>query len=353
MPTRTDENISAAVPEDRHHRGTWSRLGRAVLWFGLGLVVLVAFGCAYQRIASASDEGSFVPRGQLFTVDNRQMHLVCEGEGSPVVILEAGGAAEALWWERIQQHVSAHTRVCAYDRAGHGWSEPASGPRDPQAIVDDLHTLLREAGIAPPYIMAGHSFGAVWARIFAAQFPDEVVGLALIDSTVLVPETFTDQSEFDGWKSSNDAIKALERVAYEIGAIRATAAGEFERAGYPSDIVPELAALRSRTSVFEADYAEQIEAGWTLRDASASAEHLGMLPVVVLWASETHTMMATVPVLQGPYAELSAFSSNSITRVVEGANHGSILGMEPYAGKVSDAILELMVAARTGEPLVE
>ncbi|MBK8020878.1 MAG: hypothetical protein IPK19_05480 [Chloroflexi bacterium] len=136
--------------------------------------------------------------------------------------------------------------------------------------------------------MAGHSFGAVWARIYAEQYSNDVAGLAVVDSTVLVPHEFADQSEFDQWKSSNDALKALERAAYELGAIRLTASGDFERAGYPPEIVPEMAALRSRISVFEADYAEQIAAGWALREASAAAESLGDLPIVVLWASETH-----------------------------------------------------------------
>jgi pimeloyl-ACP methyl ester carboxylesterase len=341
----------AAIPQNQHRRRTFFRVRRGLKWLCIGLALLLTFGFAYQRIGTAIDEGNYAPRGQLYTINNRQMHIHCQGEGSPVVILEAGGAADSLWWYWVQQQLAEHTRVCAYDRAGHGWSEPASGPRDPQAIATDLHALLQEAGIVPPYIMAGHSFGAVWARIYAAQHPADVVGLALIDSTVLVPEAFANQSEFDEWKSSNDAIKALERAAYEFGAIRATASGDFERAGYPHNIVPEMAALRSRISVFEADYAEQIAAGWALREASAAAESLGDLPVVVLWASETNTMMETVPALREPHNELSTYSSNTITGVVEGANHGSILGNEQYARQVSDAILDIIEAVKTDEPL--
>lgn len=338
----------AAIPENPQRRGTFFRVRRGLKWLGIGLALLLTFGFAYQRIGTAIDEGNYEPRGQLYTVNNRQMHIHCEGEGSPVVILEAGGAADSLWWYWVQQQLAAQTRVCAYDRAGHGWSEPASGPRDPQAIATDLHALLQDADVVPPYILAGHSFGAVWARIYAAQYPDDVVGLALIDSTVLVPEAFANQDEFDEWRSSNDAIKVLERAAYELGAIRATASGDFERAGYPPDIVPEMVALRSRISVFEADYAEQIAAGWALREASAAAESLGDLPVVVLWASETNTMMETVPALREPHNELSTYSSNSVTLVVEGANHGSILGSEQYARQVSDAILDIIEAVETG-----
>jgi len=343
----------AAIPENQQHRGTFFRVRRGLKWLGIGLVMLLTFGFAYQRIGTAIDDESFEPRGPLYTVNNRQMHILCEGEGSPVVILEAGGAADSLWWYWVQQQLSEHTRVCAYDRAGHGWSEPTSGSRDPQAIAADLHTLLQEAGILPPYVMAGHSFGAVWARIYTAQYPDDVVGLALIDSTVLVPAGFADQSEFDEWRSSNDAIKALEREAYEFGAVRATASGDFERAGYPLDIVPEMAALRSHIRVFEADYAEQIAAGWVLREAAAMAENFGDLPMVVLWASETNTMMETVPTLREPHRQISTYSSNTVTQVVEGANHGSILGNEQYARQVSDAILDVISAFQTGEPMTQ
>lgn len=343
----------ATIPDDPSRRSTLFRVRRALIALGIGFALLLIFGFVYQRIGAAIEEENFTPRGQVFTVNNRQMHLHCEGQGSPAVILEAGGAADSLWWYWVQRQLAEHTRVCAYDRAGHGWSEPASGPRDPQAISTDLHSLLQAAEVLPPYIMAGHSFGAVWARVYAAQYPDDVVGLALIDSTVLVPEAFANQAEFDEWRRSNDAIKALERAAYEFGLIRATAAGDFERAGYPLEIVPEMAALRSRISVFEADYAEQIAAGWALREASTAAESLGDLPLVVLWASETNTMMETVPALREPHNELSTYSFNSTTRTVEGANHGSILGSEPYARQVSDAILQLIEAAETGERLPE
>lgn len=337
------------MPRSLSRRGLLFYVGRGIAWFCAGLVALLLLCVTYQALAMEQDRRSFAPRGQLYTVDNRQMHIVCEGEGSPVVVLEAGGAAESLWWYWVQQQLAQHTRVCAYDRAGHGWSDPAPGSRDPQAIAADLHALLEEAGVAPPYVMAGHSFGAVWARIYAAQYPDDVVGLALIDSTVLVPEAFANQGEFDQWRSSNDAIKALERVAYEFGAIRLTASGDFERAGYPVDIVPEMVALRARMSVFEADYAEQIAAGWAFRETAAEAENLGDLPTVVVWASETKTMMETVPALRDPHNEMSTYSSNSTTLVVEGANHGSILGSELYAQQVSDAILDVI---QGGEPNV-
>jgi pimeloyl-ACP methyl ester carboxylesterase len=156
-------------------------------------------GAAYQTSAAETDKRTCSPRGQLYTVNGHQMHLGCMGEGSPAVILQSGATAESLWWYRVQNQLAQHTRVCAYDRAGLGFSEPTPEPRDGVTIAGELHALLEQAGVLAPYIMAGHSFGAVWTRIFAAQYLQEVAGIVLVGST-FVPG----QSDVAGWKTLND-----------------------------------------------------------------------------------------------------------------------------------------------------
>jgi pimeloyl-ACP methyl ester carboxylesterase len=126
----------------------------------VGLLVLMVIGASYQVIATEIDRRSFQPRGQMLAVNGHAMHLGCKGQGSPAVILQAGGAADSLGWQRIQNNLSAHTRVCAYDRPGHGWSEPTTDSRDADSIVAELRSLLQKAGVPPPYVMAGHSLGA-------------------------------------------------------------------------------------------------------------------------------------------------------------------------------------------------
>ena len=111
------------------------------------------------------------------------MHLYCIGEGSPTVVLEAGGYAESLWWYQVQNQLAEHTQVCSYDRAGLGWSEPdpQPGARTPAEIADELHRLLTNAGISGPYVMVGHSLGGMYVRMYAIQYPDEVAGMVLVD----------------------------------------------------------------------------------------------------------------------------------------------------------------------------
>jgi pimeloyl-ACP methyl ester carboxylesterase len=340
-------------PNESRKRGCLFYVKRGLKWFGIVLIALVLLGVAYQVIATEMDKRNFSPRGQLYTVNGHRMHMVCKGEGSPAVILEAGGSAESLWWYRVQNQLAKHTRVCAYDRPGHGWSEPTSEPRDALTVVRELHTLLAQAGVPAPYVMAGHSFGAVWARIFAAQYPAEVAGIVLVDSTFLIPREFASQSEFDQWKTSNDAIQVLPWAVFRFGLMRLTSPGAFQSAGYPPDIVPELVALRSPNQVFDADYAEQVATRWAFTEASADAESLGDLPMAVLWASQTYAIMENNPGLRGLPEALATYSTESVTRMVEGADHVSILGSEKYAQQVSDAILDVMEAAKSGKPMAQ
>jgi pimeloyl-ACP methyl ester carboxylesterase len=104
------------------------------------------------------------------------------GEGSPTVILEHGMATESDSWTQVQQAVAKFTRVCAFDRAGRGKSDPAPKPRTSEDMVADLHTLLANAHVPGPYIMVGNSLGGFNARLYTHKYADEVVGVVLVDS---------------------------------------------------------------------------------------------------------------------------------------------------------------------------
>ena len=318
---------------------------RGLKWLGMALIALVALGAAYQIIATELDKRTYSPRGQLYTVNGRQMHMVCKGEGSPTVILQAGGAAESLWWYRVQPQLAAHTRVCAYDRAGMGWSEAASSPRDPVTIVGELHALLAEAAVTAPYVMVGHSYGAILARVYAAQYPQDVAGVVVIDS--LTVGGLASESEVDQHKPAYYAAVAPVWLMQRLGVMRLVVPGNARAMGYPLEIASELAALQSHNTTLDTDMLEKgLPAYWTLMQASEAAEDLGDLPLAVLWASESYATYDRAAV-----DKVATFSANSVTRVIEGANHGSILGTEQYAQQVSDAILDVIEAAQTGQLL--
>ena len=143
----------------------------------LTLLALVIPNVAY------SDTFSFEPPGQLVDVNGRNMHIICLGNKSPSIILDSGAGGFSLEWKNIQDSLSQHARVCAYDRAGYGWSDMGPLPRSTKNIAHELHSLLENAEIPGPYIFVGHSFGGFTAQYFARYFDDDIAGVVLIDSS--------------------------------------------------------------------------------------------------------------------------------------------------------------------------
>jgi pimeloyl-ACP methyl ester carboxylesterase len=348
----TATNQTESTQSGRQRRGCLFYVKRGLLGFGIVLIALVLSGMAFQVMAVQLDKQNYPPPGRLYAVNGHQMHIYCAGEGSPAVILQAGGAADSIWWYRVQNQLAEHTRVCAFDRPGMGWSEPTTEPRDAFTLVGELHTLLAQADVRPPYVMAGHSWGAVLTRIYAAQYPQEIEGMALVDSAILLPKHFMDQSEFDAWKSTFAGQQTLFGAITRLGLPRLTDPTTFHNAGYPSAVALELVAMRSRNEVIDTDYEEFQAEMWALTEASAAAENLGDLPMAVLWAPESwKSQDAYLTELPAARAEISTYSANSVTRSIEGADHVSILGNEVYAQQVSAAILDVMEAAQSGNPL--
>lgn len=148
----------------------------------LAVLVLLGVGCSIYEVRAETAVATQYPApGQLVDVNGRTMHIYCEGEGSPTIILDAGQGGWSSDWADIMPQLSENNRVCAYDRAGYGWSEPADGERSPQDAADDLANLLSTAQIESPYVLVSFSHAGLAARLFAAQHSDVLAGLVLID----------------------------------------------------------------------------------------------------------------------------------------------------------------------------
>lgn len=208
------------------------RRRRGCLFFArrglLLLVVIAVVGALYQIAATESDRRAYPPPGQMVAVGGHQMHILCAGEGSPTVILEAAGGHFSATWALVHPAIAQSTRVCAYDRAGYGWSEPGPEPRDAGRIATELHTLLEQARIDPPYVLVGHSVGGIYIRVYNAQYPGEAVGMALVDAT-----------HPDNWARQGESIETLQTVAgvsavlARVGLARLFLAGR--NSGYPQN----------------------------------------------------------------------------------------------------------------------
>ncbi len=166
------------------------RIARRVLrWVGRGaagvfavVLILALLGASYEAIAARRDAARFPAPGQLVDIGGYRLHLHCVGTGSPTVLLEAGMGGSSMDWRLVQSELGRTTRVCAYDRAGNGWSDSGLQPRTPRQIADELNRLLSNADINGPYVLVGHSLGGKYVRMFAIKHPDKVAGMVLVDA---------------------------------------------------------------------------------------------------------------------------------------------------------------------------
>jgi pimeloyl-ACP methyl ester carboxylesterase len=145
-----------------------------------------------------------------FDVGGFRLNLRCEGEGSPAVVLDAGAGDTLATWEWVTPGIRKLTRVCAYDRAGLGKSDPGPKPRTSARIVAELHDLLLRARVPPPYVLVGHSFGGLNVRLFASKFPDEVSGLVLVDAT---PEDYPAIADSLQTLSEREKMRTSQAIA--------------------------------------------------------------------------------------------------------------------------------------------
>jgi pimeloyl-ACP methyl ester carboxylesterase len=151
---------------------------------GLGFCVLFIGGPSLWNLVAEQQWSHQHPApGDFYSVEGKRMHIDCTGTGSPTVVMESAASARWTQWRKVQPALSQVTRVCSYDRAGHGWSEPRGGPRDAEAIVHELQSLLDQASVKRPFIYVSESAGGLYVREYAREFPTEIIGVALIDAS--------------------------------------------------------------------------------------------------------------------------------------------------------------------------
>jgi len=244
-------------------------------------------------------------------------------------------------WARIVPAVAPTARVCAYDRAGQGWSEDAARPEDGLAIARDLHALLAVAGERAQFVLVGHSTGGTYAMTYAARYPDQVAGMVLLDSST--PAQFS----LPGYPSTYAMMRRGLGVAPSLARL---GIGRF---------VPEkvMSALPSPAAAQVRAFATSSRGLRNMRDevsvlraafAQASALHtMGRKPLAVLTATESLRKTTGWSTAQD---RLAALSGNTSHRVIH-ATHAGLLEDERAAGAAALAIADVVRAVRTGSPL--
>jgi pimeloyl-ACP methyl ester carboxylesterase len=143
---------------------------------------LIATCVAAESVQTAAGRGERPMPGLLVNVGGHRLHVIKEGAGGPAIVLEAGSGEVASGWEEVANGLASDSTVVRYDRAGTGWSEPATGPRTASAVVADLHTALEGINAPRPYVLVGHSLGGLYMREYVRQYPGDVAGLVLVDA---------------------------------------------------------------------------------------------------------------------------------------------------------------------------
>jgi pimeloyl-ACP methyl ester carboxylesterase len=167
----------------------WRRISeRIILSLVILVVVSVGGSATFNALAIHHYRVMNPSPGNLYVVHGHRMHIYCTGQGSPSLVLDAGLGNDSLIWGKVQLELSKTTRVCSYDRAGFGWSDPQSGPRDADRIADELHSLLTQAGVTGPTVLMGHSIAGIYIRAYATRYPQDLAGLIFVDGSTPLQE---------------------------------------------------------------------------------------------------------------------------------------------------------------------
>jgi len=304
----------------------------------LGIYALAAVGGGYETIREALDRRIIAP-GQLVDVGGRRLHLRCAGSGTPTVLLESGLGETGAYWGWISPAVARDTRVCVYDRAGRGWSDPVSVPQDGVAVATDLHILLDRAHVSGPFVLVGHSSGAQYVRIFAGRHPEQVAGMVLLDGQPA--EAFAGLPAYPMFYRVFHRVFAVLPTLARLGVGRVVVqadlalpapAREMQRAQHAS---PRL--YRSLRDEFE-------ELPTALAQAR-SFQSLGDRPLVVVTA--VRDAQAGWLALQDRMATLSTNSSHRPVPFV----HNALVTDQTAAQASIGAILDVVRAVRSATPL--
>jgi pimeloyl-ACP methyl ester carboxylesterase len=300
---------------------------------------LSAVGGAYETYRETTE--SYAMPGRLIDVGGHKLHINCTGTGSPTVVLEPGLGEPSMAMAWIASDVAATTRVCVYDRAGRGWSQSAGTQQDGVQVATDLHALLEGAGEQGPYVLAGHSAGGLYVLNFAQLYPDQVAGVALLDS--MSPQQYT---AIEGWSGFYEMFRRASAVLpslsrFGVGrVIYSTAYGD----------LPALARDEERAFWATPRHARSVRDEFsqirtTMTEAQALTT-LGDRPLIVLTAekdAEGGWMAAQ--------DKLAALSTNSVHRTLANADHDMLTGQQATAAQSGQAIRDVVNAIRTSTPV--
>jgi len=292
----------------KDYRPWWKVAERAVLSFIVLLAILLGGSSSFNAIKLYRFRSTNPPPGSFYSVDGRKMRINCTGSGSPTIVLEAGSGGDGLVWGGVQPVLSNTTRVCSYDRAGLGWSEPRPGMRDADRIAGELHELLHQANLTGPLVLMGHSVAGLYMRDYVSHYPRDVAGLIFIDSVVPSP-------------SRNSGINlplmmtVTMRPVFILGIPRLTGACSHPKPGFNAST-----GMMQREDVCHTEYGAclaELEGRYRSDQQTANTGPYGELPVLIL----SHDPARDGVVSDQAQEELKKLSMRSRQVIAKGSGH--------------------------------
>lgn len=343
-------------------------IGRKLLvffkWLIISILTLLFIAFVIESYFKHTDEQDFPAPGKLYLVNNHKMHLWCEGEGEPTIILDSGASMFSSGWRWVMPELSQHTRVCAFDRSGLGWSEKAAEPYDGISAADELHQLLQKAELNTPFIYVGHSLGANLGQIYYHQYPSDLKALVMLEPAD--PAIFLAEMGEDKGKTveRGQLIKecgmrcVMSSFMSNIGVVR-VALNQVELANDPLFHTQALAEYkarmnRSQSLTFLAQRGRYIT---EIMFQTADIKSFKDLPVAMIHSENAGELLGDHQNQKelvedrekglAAYKQTLALSSHSLGFTeISNANHLSIVMYQQPAKQVSRRLIEILAEVR-------
>ncbi len=287
---RQTEETNAA----RNRGGLRRQIARILVGLIVLLLILGAIGFVYEGGVESRVYQRYPPPGARIDVGGYKLHLYCTGEGSPTVIVDAAPQGGSLYWSLGQPKVATSTRICTYDRAGYGWSDPSPSRRSSTEMVIELRTLLGRAQVEPPYVLVGHGLGGLYMQHFAMLHPGDVAGIVLIASDH--PEYETHMPEpVSRVEAANINALTGRRLLARLGVLRLL--GIAGQIGFPAEydlLPPELRATAEEFWIYNAQVYATLAAEsrrTMLQESRAQVRRLS--PGVASWLPDVPLLVIT------------------------------------------------------------
>jgi pimeloyl-ACP methyl ester carboxylesterase len=310
------------------------------------LVVILLSAAVYEHIGAWRDRHVLKQIGRSVDVGGRSLNIYCTGDGSPTVMFVSARTAPGYVWTPTQRGVAAFTRACWYDRADLGWSDSGPDPEWADAAARDLHRLVQNAGLRPPFVLVGHSFGGYVIRLYQDAYPGEALGMVFVDTALEDAGTIQGMPHREMPPIPRPVILGLSAALGQLGMIRFLAS---DPGPPPKHWSPQewdiLKRLRRQRNILLAD--AKLGPGRASDELARRTGGLEEMPMIVLTQGSASSPSGTRPAVLRGWVELQRRFAQRSRRgrqvIVPDSGHGM---PEEAPDAIIDAVREIVNTVR-------